>query len=64
MIIEKVQYEIDWSEFKRGSSFFTPCLDTVQAKRTILEVTKRLKYKVLFKVVIEDGIRGLRVWKL
>jgi tRNA A37 threonylcarbamoyladenosine dehydratase len=64
MIIEKVQYEIDWSEFKRGSSFFIPCLDTVQAKRTILEVTKRLKYKVLFKVVIEDGIRGLRVWKL
>ena len=64
MIIEQVQYEIYWSEFKRGSSFFIPCLNPVQAKRTILEVTKRLKYKVLFKVVIEDGIRGLRVWKL
>jgi hypothetical protein len=47
-----------------GVLFFIPCLDTVQAKRSILGVTKRLKYKVLFKVVIEDGIRGLRVWKL
>lgn len=64
MIVEKVQYEINWGKFRRGASFFIPCLNPVQAKRTILEVTKRLKYKVLFKVVIEDGVRGLRVWKL
>jgi hypothetical protein len=64
MIVEKVHYEINWAKFKRGASFFIPCLNPVQAKRTILEVTKRLKYKVLFKVVIEDGVRGLRVWKL
>ena len=64
MIIEKVQYEVDWAKFKRGTSFFIPCLNPVQARRSILEVTKRLKYKVLFKVVIDDGVRGLRVWKL
>jgi len=64
MIVEQVHYEINWAKFKRGTSFFIPCLNPVQAKRSILGVTKRLKYKVLFKVVIEDGIRGLRVWKL
>ena len=56
MIIEQVQYEIYWSEFKRGSSFFVPCLDTVQAKRTILEVTKRLKYKVLLPLLRNSGV--------
>ena len=64
MVIEKVQYDIDWTKFKRGTSFFIPCLNPAQARRSILEVTKRLKYKVLFKVVIEDGVRGLRIWKL
>jgi len=64
MQVEKVHYDINWSNFKRGTSFFIPCLDTVQAKRTILKVTNRLKYKVLFKVVIEDGVKGLRIWKL
>jgi hypothetical protein len=64
MMVEKVRYDIDWAKFKRGTSFFIPCLNPAQARRSILEVTKRLKYKVLFKVVIEDGVRGLRVWKL
>jgi hypothetical protein len=64
MEIEKVNYQIDWTKFKRGTSFFIPCLDPVRAKQRILKTTKRLKYKVLFKVVIEEGVKGLRIWKL
>ena len=64
MEVEKVSYRIDWKQFKRGYSFFIPCLNPKQAKREIRRTTNRLKMDVLMKVVIEEGIRGLRVWRL
>jgi hypothetical protein len=64
MLVEKVDYDINWRNFKRGYSFFIPCLDPKTARHEIKEVTDRFKYKVLTKVVIEEGVRGLRVWRL
>ena len=64
MLVEKVDYDINWRNFKRGYSFFIPCLDPKAARREIKEVTDRFKYKILTKVVIEEGVRGLRVWRL
>lgn len=64
MLVEKVSYNVNWKKFIKGTSFFVPCLRPVQAKRTVLATTKRLKMQVLVKVVIEEGVRGLRVWRL
>lgn len=64
MVIEGVSYEINWKRFKRGTSIFIPCLDVPRARAQVMVVTKRLKLKVLIKVTIEDGIRGLRIWPL
>lgn len=64
MIVEKVSYQIDWAKFKRGTSIFLPCLNPVQAKKDILKVMKRLKFKVVQKVVIHEGIKGVRVWRV
>jgi hypothetical protein len=64
MLIEQVSYEIDWRNFKPGTSFFVPCLNCSEAKKEVLMVTKRLKVEVLTKICIENGIRGLRIWKL
>jgi hypothetical protein len=64
MLVEKVSYQINWKKFKRGFSFFIPCLNPIEAKKEILCTTNRLKYKVLFKVVIKEGVRGLRTWRL
>jgi hypothetical protein len=64
MIIEGVSYEINWKRFKRGTSIFIPCLNVRRARAQVIVVTKRLKLKVLIKVVIESGIRGLRIWPL
>jgi hypothetical protein len=41
-----------------------PCLDYDRAKTQLLGVTERLKVKVLIKAVVEEGIRGLRVWRM
>jgi len=64
MQIEGVTYEVEWKRFKRGMSMFIPCLDPKRAKTQLMEVTKRLRIKILTKVVVQEGIRGLRVWRL
>jgi hypothetical protein len=64
MKIETVSYQIDWSKFHKGYSFFVPCIDHRAAKKSVLAVAERLKMDVAVKVVIVDGVKGLRVWRV
>lgn len=64
MKIHEISFEIDWSKFKPGKTFFIPCLDTDLAKQKIARVVKRLQYSVEMRVVIEQGVKGLRVWRI
>jgi hypothetical protein len=64
MQVERVSYQINWKKFRKGYSFFIPCLNPASAKKEIVATTDRLRYKILTKVVIQDGIKGLRVWRL
>ena len=64
MKIDNVTYDINWRSFRRGTSFFIPCLDTQKAKLKVTQVTKRMGVKVLQKVEIAEGIIGVRVWRL
>jgi len=64
MRVEKITYEINWKGFGVGCSFFIPCLNPKKSRRDILQVVHRLRYKVVTKVVIEDGVRGVRVWRV
>lgn len=63
MLVEGVNYDIQWKKFRPGMSIFIPCLDPKRARTQLIAVTRRLKIKILTKVVIEEGIRGLRVWR-
>jgi hypothetical protein len=64
MKIETVSYTINWDNFKVGHSFFTPCLNPTLARKEILQTTQRLNFHVVTKVVIEEGVRGIRVWRV
>jgi hypothetical protein len=64
MIIETVQYRINWKAFHKGASFFVPCINWKRARRQVLCVTDRLGMEVIIKPVVEEGIRGLRVWRM
>ena len=64
MQIEGVTYEVNWRRFKKGTSVFFPCLDYERAKAQLMVVTDRLGLNVLIKSTIEDGVRGLRVWRM
>ena len=54
MRIETLSYQINWRNFKKGYSFFVPCINVVAAREEISRVTCRLKIEVITKVVIED----------
>jgi hypothetical protein len=64
MKIEGITYNLNWLEFSVGSSFFVPCLNDVEARELLERKMKRLKYATTIKLVIEDGVRGLRVWRI
>jgi hypothetical protein len=64
MKIETVTYQLDWSKFRVGYSFFVPCIDEKAARKTLAAVAKRLKIEIVTKVVIADGVKGLRVWRV
>jgi len=63
MRIDGVSYELDWQEFTIGSSFFVPCVGVTAAKERIERKMARLGFAVIVKIVVEDGVRGLRVWR-
>lgn len=64
MKIETVSYKINWKRFKKGYSFFVPCIDHVQAEQEVARTMKRLKLSVVTKLVVEDGVKGLRIWRV
>ena len=64
MQIEGVSYDINWKAFRRGTSIFIPCLNPPRAKEEIRAILRRLRIKVVMKLVIEENIRGLRIWRM
>lgn len=63
MVIETVEYRINWKAFHPGYSFFIPCHQPYEARKIIRRTTNRLGFKIDTKVVICEGVRGLRVWR-
>ena len=64
MQIETVNYLINWRSFHKGYSFFVPCIDHAAAREEMSKVSKRLKFDFVSKVVIEEGVKGLRIWRV
>jgi hypothetical protein len=64
MRIETIPYNVNWAKFKKGYSFFIPCIDHKAAREELATVTKRLKIDIVTKIVIEEGIKGLRIWRV
>jgi hypothetical protein len=64
MLTNGVDYQILWSEFKPGTSIFIPAIDTKAAIEAMKKESERLEFQFVHKVVIEDGVQGIRVWRL
>lgn len=64
MKIHNLPVLIRWDKFEPGSSFFIPCLDRKQVEKMVKQEAKRLKVDIVSKHVIENGVYGLRVWRV
>lgn len=64
MLIYGIDFNINWSKFVVGASFFIPCLDSDIAIKQVKRATRRLKFGIKTQVVVERGIQGLRVWRI
>jgi hypothetical protein len=64
VLTNSVDYQIKWPDFKPGTSIFIPAIDTDAASAAIERESKRLEFEYVLKVVVEDDVRGIRVWRL
>jgi hypothetical protein len=64
VITNGTEFQIAWHEFVPGTSIFIPAIDTKAAVIAIKKEAIRLEFEFVHKVVIEDNIRGVRVWRL
>lgn len=64
MLTNGVDYQIMWPEFKPGTSIFIPAIDTESALKAIKKESERLEFQFVHKIVVEDGVKGIRVWRL
>ena len=64
MISNGVDYQIDWPNFQPGTSIFLPAIDAKALIAAMKLESKRLEFEFVHKIVIENGIKGVRVWRL
>lgn len=58
-----VRIVIDWNKFVVGSSMFIPCINTTAAVRQITTITNDRLQQITTKIVIENDLLGVRVWR-
>jgi hypothetical protein len=61
---EGIPVTIEWHKMVLGASFFIPALDTEPLTEQILSAGKKRKMKLVCKEVVENGLIGLRFWRI
>lgn len=64
MITNGVDFQVAWQDFLPGTSIFIPAIDTKSAIADIKAESKRLDFEFIHKITVEDGVKGVRVWRL
>ena len=64
LVVEGVNYDIDWQEFSKGKSITIPCLDSKKARSAIKKQIEELEMQVIIKDIVEEDVRSLRVWRI
>jgi|TARA_R100000687_G_C6329714_1_gene109030 hypothetical protein len=64
MLTNGVDYQIMWPDFKPGSSIFIPAIDVKAAVKALKKESERLEFKFVHKIVVENGVKGVRAWRL
>jgi|TARA_R110000824_G_scaffold107670_5_gene254168 hypothetical protein len=59
-----VRIVVDWEKFVPGASVFIPAINTGKAVQHVTEASHFTKKDITYRVCIENGRYGVRVWRL
>ena len=59
-----VRIFVDWDKFVPGASVFIPAINTIKAIDHVTDATKLTKKDITYRVSVENGKHGVRVWRL
>jgi hypothetical protein len=59
-----VHIVVDWGALQVGSSFFIPCINTTAAKKQVKVVFGRRDWAMRSCIGAENGVWGIRVWRV
>jgi hypothetical protein len=59
-----VRIIVDWDKFTPGASVFIPAINTEKAVKHVLTASKLEKHEVKYRVRVEGGKYGVRIWRL
>ena len=59
-----IAFAVNWDKFRKGSSVFFPCVDTITAITQVRRLAMVRKWNVNYRVQIEKGRWRVRFWLL
>jgi len=59
-----VRIVVKWDDMVVGTSVFIPCINTEEAMRQSAKILVAKEYKTEAKVVVENEILGIRIWRM
>ena len=61
---DTINIKIAWEFMIIGSSVFIPCINTNKAKNQLRKIFKNRGWSAEIRVRIENGIFGVRIWRI
>ena len=58
-----VRIVVNWDNMAVGTSVFIPCINTEEAMRQSAKILVSKDYKTEARVVVENEILGIRIWR-
>lgn len=59
-----VKITVQWDKLVVGASVFIPCINTEKARTQLKNIAKMKQYETIVKICIENGVWGVRMWRL
>ena len=60
---DRIEFVIPWDNFKIGMSIFIPSMQPLDTLRSFRKEADQRAVTYVYRVVVEDGVQGLRVWR-
>ena len=61
---DRIDFEIPWDRFTLGTSLFIPCMSPTETLTAFRKEAQKYGVMFTYRVVVEKGVQGLRVWRI